>query len=238
MSSSLLLVMLPGLSRHQWLECFHLAASKQEQPHCLFCHFTTRTLYTCGLHIRSYPCLTLFMGNRWSRIKISNRPSGRGCVWFFFLFLVSHFTEFSAVFKKKAKRVEKGEWHPDAWLCAESLYMGTDGHLSSPWQALFGDVSTRICGSTSLWELWVPQWGFCSGSPAQPRGSPDTWRTPSSSCDTHGLPPCETLRPRVSVRMWFRLKHTYTYLPGPSHYNQAAFWVHGTFTQRGKWSSV
>lgn len=69
---------------------------------------------------------------------------------FCFRFLVSHFKDFFQQFlKRKQKSRKGGEWHPDAWLCAESLYMGTDGHLSSPWQ-VFGDVSTLICGSISL----------------------------------------------------------------------------------------
>lgn len=51
----------------------------------------------------------------------------------FFLFLVSHFTDLSSVFKKKA-RVEKEEWHPDARLCAESLCRGALGeHLAGIW---------------------------------------------------------------------------------------------------------
>lgn len=49
--------------------------------------------------------------------------------------------------KQKSRKRGRGEkWHPDAWLCAESLYMGTDGHLTSHWQV----SPTLICGSISL----------------------------------------------------------------------------------------
>lgn len=119
--------------------------------------------------------------------KLVNRNRWISMV-FDFLFLVSLYTDILQFLKRK-QRVEKWAWLPGA-LCWVSVHLGRGGGRRGTRQA-FGDVfSTLICGSTSLWELWVPRWGFYSGSPARPRGSPDTWRTPSSSCGTLGQPPC------------------------------------------------
>lgn len=56
--------------------------------------------------------------------------------------------------------------------------------------ACFREQPTRIYDSKGLWGLSVLQLASCFGSPGQRRDSPDTWRTPSSSCDILGPPLC------------------------------------------------
>lgn len=123
--------------------------------------------------------------------------------------------QISQQFLKRKQNSRKGGV---ASRCMALCWVSVHGDLSSPCQA-FGDFSTLICGSTSLWGLWVPRWGFCSGSPARLHGSPDTWRTPSSSCDTRELPPCVASRPCVSAHM-----HTLLHLLAwPRHFTQPSY---------------
>lgn len=66
--------------------------------------------------------------------------------------------------------------------------------------ACFREQPTRIYDSKGLWGLSVLRLASCFGSPGQRRDSPDTWRTPSSSCDILGPLLCR----QDSTRFFFQ----------------------------------
>ena len=161
----------------------------------LFHHFTTKD----PVELSPPPTHPSWRSLTFSWETDGNRISNRKWEWVCFLLNSCLVTLqiFQQFLKRKRESRKGGVASRCMALCWVSVH---GGRRRRPCQAL-GDVSTQICGSTSLWGLWVPRWGFCSGSPARPRGSPDTWRTPSSSCDTRGPPPCATQTPCQCVNI-------------------------------------
>lgn len=76
------------------------AKTKRKQPHRLFYHFTTRTLYSCSLHHTASPW------NWWEQNWDFKSVKWEVCV--FILFLVSHFTDFQQSLKRKQKSRKGG----------------------------------------------------------------------------------------------------------------------------------